>query len=327
MKSTITRRRMLAACALALPALHAFGQAAPFPTKLVRIVLPFPPGSANDIALRMVAEKLTEKWKQNVIVEYRPGGSTIIGTEAVARARADGHTLLANITSIVQNSALGRKLPYDLKRDLRPIAMVHRTQVAVLARSDLPASTLPEIFAFARRNPGKLNLADWGVGSTGNLVYEKMRVDQKLDFTLVTYKGGVEIITALLAGDVQVGMADLLSPAQHLRAGKLKVIGVTGPSRLPAYPNAPTLAESGVSGFEGFNWFGLFAPGQLDTAIALQINQAVNEALADPDIAKRFREDLIVEPGRLSLSEWEQTVDRDLASWQGVVRITKVSVE
>ena len=122
-------------------------------------------------------------------------------------------------------------------------------------------------------------------------------------------------------------MADLLSPAPHIRAGKLKVIGVTGPRRYAEYPKVPTLAESGVSGFEGFNWLGLFAPAQLDTAIAQQINQAVNEVLADPAVANRLRTELVVEPGRLSLQDWELTVARDLTSWRAVIQMSKVSVD
>lgn len=328
MKHQLTRRALLASSVAVVPAFDVFGQSATFPSKPVRIVFPFPPGTANDVAVRLVAERLSTKWKQSVIVDSKPGASTIIGTDMVARAPADGHTLLANITLVLQNTALGRKLPYNLQTDLRPVAQIHRSQLAVLARADFPAKNLSELIALAKQpTDNKIVFASWGLGSTAHIVYEKMRVDQKIDFTHVPYKGGAEIINGLLAGDVQVGMADLLTPAPHIKAGKIKVIGVTGPGRRPEYPNAPTLAESGVSGFEGYNWLGLFAPAALDTRLAMQINQAVAEALSDPVLVKRFTDDLIVEPGRLSLQEWSQTVERDLMTWRAVVQSAKVTVE
>lgn len=328
MKHQLTRRALLASSAAVVPAFNVFGQSATFPSKPVRIVFPFPPGTANDVAVRMVAERLSAKWKQPVLVDSKPGASTIIGTDMVVRAPADGHTLLANITLVLQNTALGRKLPYNVQTDLRPIAQIHRSQLSVLSRTDFPAKNLTEMFALAKRSTEmKFNFASWGLGSTAHIVYEKMRVDQKIDYTHVPYKGGSEIITGLLVGDVQVGMADLLSPAPHIKSGKIKVIGVTGPRRRPEYPNAPTLAESGVTGFEGYNWLGLFAPAALDTRIAMQINEAVAEALSDPVLVKRFTDDLIVEPARLSLNEWTQTVERDLTSWRAVVQRAKVTVD
>lgn len=320
------RRAILAAGAL-IPFNAAFGQSTGFPTRPVRIVFPFPPGTANDVGLRLVAEKLSQKWGQPVIVENKPGASTILGTDSVAKSPKDGYTLLVNITLILQNTALGRKLPYDLQRDLTPIAQIARAQLAVLARSDLPANNLTELYALTRRQPGKLNFASFGLASTAHIAYEKMRLDQGLEFTHIPFKGGVEIITGLLNGEVQVGMADFLSPAPHIRSGKLKVLGVTGPVRRPDFPRAQTMTESGVNGFNGYNWLGLFGPSGMPQSIALQINEAVNEVTRDQSTTDRFTKELGLEMSGLSLAEWTNTVQRDLASWTAVARLAKMSVE
>jgi tripartite-type tricarboxylate transporter receptor subunit TctC len=326
MEQSITRRHAIAAALACATSPQVFGRGAAYPSKTVKIVLPVPPGAAIDAAMRMVAERLAKKWGQSVVVENRPGASTIIATSAVVQSAPDGYTLLGGTNLLVQNEALGRKLPYDLTRDLQPIAQVLRAQAVVLARADLPVDSLQDLFMLARRRPGALSFASWGVASTAHIVYEKMRLDQRIEFTHVAYKGSTEIVTALLTGEVQVGMGELFSSGPHIRSGKMKVIGVAGPKRLRGFPNVPTLAEAGVLGFDVFSWSGLFGPANMDPAVVQQIGLAVNEVLGEREVVERFAKDLVLEAAPASPSVFAQTIERDLAIWRAIVRLTKVTL-
>ena len=298
-----------------------------YPTRVVRIVYPFPAGSANDIGIRMVAAGLSKIWKQAVIVENRPGASSIIGTQQVVKAEPDGHTLLATITILLQNTALGRSLPYDLQRDLAPVAQVFRAQLAVFASGNSSARTLGEMFERGKAQPDKYNYASFGLGSTTHMINAKIMLYRGAAFTHVPYRGGAEIVAALLAGDAEIGVADFLSPAPHIKSGKLRVIGVTGPKRVSFYPDAPTLAEAGVSGFEAYNWLGVFAPASTPASVVRKINADINTVLADPEVSRRMVNELVVEPASLSDVEFAQVVRNDLQSWTTVIKQTGIKPE
>jgi len=325
------RRRTLMAAALAAPAATVFpsiaaAQGSDFPSRPVRIVLPFPPGTANDITLRLLAERLSARWKQPVIVDNRPGGSSIIGTDAVAKSAPDGYTLLANITLIVQNPALRKKLPYDPK-DLTAVTQLNRQQLAVFVRSELPVRNFNELVALAQSKPGTLNFASWGLGSTAHLMFEKIQLDKGVKMVHVPYKGGAEINKAVLAGEADIGVADLLSPDAFFKAGKLRVIAVTGPQRLARMPDVQTLAEAGVKGFEGYNWVGLFAPANTPPAIVRRISDEINAIQADPALNKRFRDDMFVEPSETTPQDFARIYERDMATWTQVIKETRVTLE
>ena len=325
------RRRTLMAAALAAPAATVFpslaaAQGSDFPSRPVRIVLPFPPGTANDITLRLLAERLSARWKQPVIVDNRPGGSSIIGTDAVAKSAPDGYTLLANITLIVQNPALRKKLPYDPK-DLTAVTQLNRQQLAVFVRSELPVRNFNELVALAQSKPGSLNFASWGLGSTAHLMFEKIQLDKGVKMVHVPYKGGAEINKAVLAGEADIGVADLLSPDAFFKAGKLRVIAVTGPQRLARMPDVQTLAEAGAKGFEGYNWVGLFAPANTPPAIVRRISDEINAIQADPALNRRFREDMFVEPSETTPQDFARIYERDMATWTQVIKETRVTLE
>lgn len=316
-----------ACCAAALGPTSAMAQASGYPNRPVRIVLPFPPGTANDITLRMIAERLSKRWNQPVIIDNKPGASSIIGTDFVAKSAPDGYTLLANITLIVQNPALRKKLPYDATKDLIPITQLNRQQLAVFARSDLPVKSVGELLNYAKSNPDKINFATWGLGSTAHLMLEKIRVDKGAKMTHVPYKGGAEINKAVIAGEADVGVADLLSPDAHFKSGRLRVIGVTGPTRIPTMPDVQTLAEAGVQGFEGYNWVGLFAPANTPAQIVRKISDDINAVQADPALAKRFTEEMFVSPSATTPEEFAKIFNRDLGTWTSVIQRVGVSLE
>lgn len=326
-----TRRRVLKAAAGAaltsmLMTAPAWSQDLAFPTGPVRLVLPFPPGTVNDTILRILAERLSQRWNQPVTVENKPGASSMLGTTFVAQAKPDGHTLLANITLMVQNPALRAKLPYDPK-GLVPVMQINRQQLPVFVRSDLGIDSMTKLFAYAQANPGKINFATWGIGSTAHIIEAKIEQDKGIRMTHVPYKGGADIIKALLSGEADVAVADLLSPNAYFQNGKFRVLAVTGPKRLASMPDVPTLSEAGVAGFEGYNWLGLFAPAGTPPAILRKIAADVAAVQADPALEARFTKEMFVEPSSVGPDEFGRIYARDAENWGSVIRATKISLE
>ncbi len=232
----------------------------------------------------------------------------------------------ANITLIVQNPALRKKLPYDPK-DLVPVTQLNRQQLAVFVRSELPVRNFSELVAHAQARPGTLNFASWGLGSTAHLMFEKIQLDKGVKMVHVPYKGGAEINKAVLSGEADIGVADLLSPDAFFKAGKLRVIAVTGPRRLARMPEVQTLAEAGVGGFDGYNWVGLFAPASTPAAIVRRISDEINLVQADAALGKRFRDEMFVEPSETTPQDFAKIYERDMATWTQVIRETRVTLD
>lgn len=327
----LTRRRfgLLGAAALA-PAMgglaSAFAQGASFPTRPVRIVLPFPPGAVNDLVLRVLAERLAHRWGQPVMVENKPGGGTIIGTDQVAKSAPDGHTLLANVSSIVQNPWLRKKLPYDTLKDLVPVAQINRQQLVVVVRGGLPVKNFSGLIAYARAHPGKLNFATFGIASTAHMIHAKTEFDTGVNMLHVPYRGSQDIMKALLTGEADAAVSDLLTPSQYYADGRIRPVGVTGPERAPNFPQVQTLKEGGVSGFEPYGWLGLFAPGGTPAPILQQIAADLAAVQAEPALVKRFAE-MMVQPYSTTPEQFKQVFDRDLAVWGEVIKTTGVSLD
>lgn len=325
-----TRRRALQLAAATLAGLLAAGpaiaQEPDFPTGPVRIVLPFPPGTVNDTILRILGERLSQRWKQQVTIENKPGASSMIGAAAVAQAKPDGHTMLANITLMVQNPVLREKLPYDPK-SLVPVTQINRQQLPVFVRSDLGVDSMTRLLAHAQANPGKVNFASWGTGSTAHLIKAKIEQDKKVSMTHVPYKGGADIVRALLAGEADVAVADFLSPNAHFQSGKFRVIAVTGPRRVADLPDVPTLAEAGVAGFEGYNWLGLFAPAGTPAAVLRKVATDIAAVQDDPMLQARFRKEMFVEPTSTSVEEFQNIYARDAQTWAAVIRSTRITLD
>ncbi len=261
------------AAMLASIALTAGAQTTPqWPTKPVRIIVPYAAGGSVGAATRIFAQKLSEIWGQPVIVDNRPGGNTIIGTQAVARSAADGYTLLSVTNTHVINPWLQTKLPYDALKDFTAVATLTRSDYMLAAAPTFPPNTLKEFIAYTKANPGKVNSVANGLGTGQHLVNELFMDATGTRFTVIPYKGGGQSTTDLMSGVVQVSFNNLLNLASHVKVGQIKGIAISGDKRHPLLPEVPTFAEAGLSGFTATNWFGVLAPVGTSKEILQKIN-------------------------------------------------------
>jgi tripartite-type tricarboxylate transporter receptor subunit TctC len=288
--STCARRTFLgliasAAAGMCLGAGPAHAQT--FPDRPVRIIVPFPPGGAVDALARVTAEMLTQKWKQNVIVDNRPGGNQVIGTQTVAAAAPDGLTLLLATTGHAVNDTLIEKLPYDPARDFAGVALSATAPNILVVNPAVPAATLQEFIDYAKANPGKLNASHPGHGTTLHLGLEILKAATKTDFTIVGYKGTMPALHAVLAKEVDF-MFDVTAAVPHVRAGKLKALAVTSANRASILPQVPTLAEAGLPGVDIFSWYAYLAPAGTPAAILEQLNRYITEVLGSSSVQDRL---------------------------------------
>src|SRR5437660_7664528 len=252
--------RALAAALLVVAAPVALGQAA-YPTKPVRLVVPYPPGGTTDLLARAAAQKLSEAWGQQVIVANRPGAAGNIGAELVARSAPDGYTLLmGTVGTHAINASLYAKMPYDHVKDFAPVILVAGVPNVLVVNPQLPVNTVPGLVAYAKANPGKLNFASSGSGTSIHLSGELFKTMTGVQMTHVPYKGSAPALTDLIGGQVQLMFDNLPSALPQIKGGKLRAIAVTSTKRAPALPDIPTMAESGLPGFEASSWFGVLAP-------------------------------------------------------------------
>ena len=275
----------LLACIFALLASAATSQT--FPSKPVRIIVPVAAGGGVDTIARTYAAKMSESWKQPVIVENRVGGGTIIGADYVAKAAPDGHTLLFSSMSVAINAVLFRKLPFDPLKDLAPVGQITSNSF-VLGASLSVAADVKSLVAAARAQPGKLNYASTGPGSIAHLVGEVFRIETGIEVTHIPYKGDANVIPAMLTGEVHYAFLPQSAIMPQARAGKLRALGVTGRVRSPQLPELPTLIESGVPNFDFETWVGVFATGGTPVEVQARISAEVARVLRLPDIIERL---------------------------------------
>ncbi len=290
----ITRRQWLAGAAAgtlgaALP-FQGFAQPPAFPSKTVRIVVPYAPGGGMDVIARMLAEQLQRKWKQAVIVDNKTGASTIIGTLAVSKAPADGHTLLlTSEATITSNPYLFDKLPYDPKKDLAPITQVLSLPQMVVAHPSITANTLGELVAQNKASKQPLNYASYGSGSLPHLLFGGLKLRSGIDLVQVPYKGISPAVLATLADEVQLTLAGVAAAQAHIQAGKLKPLAVANATRIKEFPNVPTLQEEGFADINPHaSWFGLFSTGGTPEAICAQIQKDVAAIGNSPEFAQQL---------------------------------------
>ncbi|MDQ6620733.1 MAG: tripartite tricarboxylate transporter substrate binding protein [Pseudomonadota bacterium] len=276
---------LLLGCLLAV----SMAQAQTFPSKPVRIINPFAPGGATDIIARHMAQKLTELWGQPVIVENRAGASGAIGVEAVAKSPPDGYTLLiATQTTHAANPALYAKLPYDAATDFAPLTLAGSTPLALLVHPSLPVSSVKELLDFARKNPGKVIYASGGNGSSQHLAAELMASMSQTSMVHIPYKGAGPAMTDLLGGHVQVMFDNLPTALPHIRSGRLRALAVSTSARSPLAPDLPTIAESGLPGFDLATWFAFFAPAGTPRDIVDKISTDMRKVLAQQESRERL---------------------------------------
>lgn len=289
-----------------------------FPQRAVRIVVPFPPAGAVDILARVIAQKLGESWRAGVIVENRPGAGTVIGTDVVAKAPPDGHTMVLAVTAHAVNATLMDKLPFDPVKDFAPVVLAATAQNILVSHPAVPANSVRELIAHAKANPGKLNAGSPGLGTTMHLAAEMLKSAAGIQYTIVHYKGTQPSLNALLAGEVSF-LFDAGVSLPHIQAGKLKALAVTSVRRAAILPDVPTMIEAGVPDFVALSWYGFLAPAQTPVATIGILNQQINAALKDPHVRERIVK-IGLEPAGGSAAEFAQHVRAEVAKWGKVVR-------
>jgi tripartite-type tricarboxylate transporter receptor subunit TctC len=279
-------RVALTCLALALPNVAA---AQSYPTKPVRLVVPFPAGGTTDILARAMAQKLSEALGQQFVVDNRPGAGGNIGADIVAKSAPDGYTLLmGTVGTQAINPSLYAKMPYDAAKDFAPVILVAGVPNVLVAHPSVPAKTVAELIKLAKDKPGAINFASSGNGTSIHLSGELFKVMTGVQMSHVPYKGSAPAITDLLGGQVQIMFDNLPSAMPHIKAGKLRAIAVTSTKRAPALPDVPTIAEAGVPGFEASSWFGILAPTGTPRDIVLKINAEGNKALNSADMKEKL---------------------------------------
>ena len=279
----------LAAGAAALPVTSGIASAQAYPSRPVRLVIGYTPGGSADLTARLMGQWLSEKLGQSFVIENRPGGGTNIATEAVLRATPDGYTLLLVAPANAINATLYDKLPFDFIKEMEPIAGIIRFPNVVVVHPSLPIKSIPELIAYAKANPGKLNMASSGNGSTIHMSGELFKMMTGVDLIHVPYRGGALALTDLIGGQVQVMFDNLPTSAEYVKTGKLRGLAVTSTTRSEVLPDLPTVSEF-VPGYEASAWYGIGAPKDTPAEIIDKLNKAVNAILDDPTSKARFAE-------------------------------------
>jgi tripartite-type tricarboxylate transporter receptor subunit TctC len=314
---------MLAACAAISPPAAAQQQ---FPTRPLRLVVPFAPGGTNDIIGRIVAAKLAERLGQTVVVDNRGGANMVIGSEIVARASPDGHTLLIVAAGFAVNPSIRRKLPYDSARDFTPVGLVGGGPYLLVVHPSVPARTAGELAAWVKSKPGQVNYASSGVGSPPHLAAELFKATAGIDMQHIPYKGGGAVVPDLVAGRVSLFFGSIATLRPHVESGKLRAIAVTTKIRNAAMPEVPTFIESGFPGYEVDGWYGLLAPGKTPQPIIRRLNAELRGILDDPDTRARLAaRGIEAAPG--TPEEFAALIRNETEKWAKVVRAAGIQPE
>jgi tripartite-type tricarboxylate transporter receptor subunit TctC len=290
-----------------------------FPSKSVRLIVPFPPGGPADLLGRVYAEKLSAAWSQPVVVENRAGAAGNIGSDMTAKASPDGYTVLLIASSHVINSALYDKLPYDPIKDFTPISQVAYYSLVLVAHPSVPAQSLTELVALAKAQPGKLVLVSAGNGTPTHLTAELFRTAAQIDFLHVPYKGAAPATNDLLAGQGQLMFNNPVSALPHVTAGKLKALAVTGTQRSALAPDIPTIAESGYPGFEAGTWYAFLAPAGLLPEILKKLSMDIVAITKQDDLKARFAK-MGIEALGSTPEQLSEAMQADLVKWSAVIR-------
>jgi tripartite-type tricarboxylate transporter receptor subunit TctC len=297
----LPRRKFLylAAGAAALPAVSRFAWAQAYPSRPVRLIVPFAPAGASDITARLIGQWLSERLGQQFVIDNRPGGGGNIGTEAVVRAPADGYTLLMVGSANASNATFYDKLNFNFIRDIAPVAGVFRGPYVMVVNPSVPASTVPEFIAYAKATPRKVNMASSGIGAVPHVAGELFKMMAGIDMVHVPYRGGGPALTDLLAGQVQVYFPTTVASIGYIRTGRLRALAVTAATRSDALPDIPTVGES-LPGYEASTFYGVGAPKVTPAEIVDKLNKEVNAALDDPKMKARLADLGGVAPARIA---------------------------
>ena len=315
----------LAAGAVALPAVSPIAMAQAYPSRPVRVIVPFAPAGTTDILARLIGQWLSERLGQQFVIDNRPGGGGNIGTEAVVRASPDGYTLLLVGAWNAINATLYDKLNFNFIRDIMPVASIGGVPYVMVINPSLPAKTVPEFIAYAKANPGRVNMASAGTGAPSHVSGELFKMMAGVNMVHVPYRGGGPVMTDLLGGQVQVMFAPTPTSIEHIRSGKLRALAVTTATRSDALPDIPTVGDF-VPGYEASNWYGVGIPKNTPAEIIDKLNKEINAGLADPKIKARLV-DLggTVLPG--SPADFSKLIADDTEKWGKVIRAANIKAE
>jgi tripartite-type tricarboxylate transporter receptor subunit TctC len=300
--------------------------AAGFPERPVRLIDPYAPGGGSGVLARIISEKLSPIWGKQIVVDNRPGAAGALGTEMAMRAAPDGHTLVMGTSgSIAINPSIYPKLPYDPLRDLVAITQTSEQVSALALNPAVPASSVKELIALARSQPGKLNFSSAAHGSTGHLSGELFNQLAKVDTRHVPYKGSGPAAVALISGEVQMMIGNVLTLLPHIQSGRIKAIAVTSRERSPSLPHLPTIAEAGVPGYEAMGWNGVFAPAKTPRAIVNKLNADIVRVLNMPDVRERLAA-MGSTPVGGSPEQFADYVKREIERWGRVIRDSGIKI-
>ena len=294
-----------------------------FPTRPVRIIVPFAPGGAVDTVGRMVGQKLGDAWKQPVVVENRPGAGGIIAADMVAKSPPDGHTTLLATIALAVTPSTYRKLPYDPHKDIVPLTQITAHPLVLSVNPKLGVGSFAQLINLAKAKPASISYGTTGTGTSTHLLIEMLNLALKTDFLHIPYKGDAPQVAAMLGGEVQLGLVAVISVINHIQGGRLRPLGVTGSKRSALLPDVPTMAENGVAGFETGSWMGLFVPAGVPGETMARFQQEVAKVIALPDIRERFAKQGFEGIGNTP-QEFNARFQADAATYARVVRDAKI---
>jgi tripartite-type tricarboxylate transporter receptor subunit TctC len=306
--------------ALLLLAAPAMAQAQGWPSRPLRLVVPFPPGGSTDILARALSQKLAEELAQPVVIDNRPGAGGSIGAEAAAKAAPDGYTLMmGHLGTLAVNVGIYKKLPYDPVKSFAPVCLMAIVPSVLVVNNSLPVASVAELIAYAKKYPGKLAYGSAGNGSTSHLTTEYFKLATGIDVLHVPYKGVGPMLTDLVSGQLSMGLNGAPAVMPHVVSGRLRALAVSSLERLPSLPNVPTLDESGVKGFEANGWYGIVAPAGTPEAILRKLNSEIRSAMAAPELRARLDAEGAIPAGGMP-EEFGAFIASEIARWGAVLK-------
>jgi tripartite-type tricarboxylate transporter receptor subunit TctC len=298
----------------------------PYPSKPIRLIVPYPPGGTTSTFARLIGDKLTASWGHNVIVDNRPGGNTIIGTEMLFRAVPDGHTIMFLDSAHVINPSLFPYLPYVAVKDFAPVGTLATTELLLAVHPSVPANSLQEFMAYAKARPGQVNYASSGTGSVSHLSSELLNMLAEIKLVHIPYKGAAAALTDLMGGHVQMYFAAPISAIPHVKAGKIKAIAVPADTRLTALPDVPTFREAGMPNFSARNWYGVLAPGGTPRPVVNKLSTEIARILRMPDVRERLT-GMGMNPLVTTPEEFTALMRADLAKFAKIIKTANIKPE
>jgi tripartite-type tricarboxylate transporter receptor subunit TctC len=321
----VTAARVLGlACACAAAIVQAQPKSGPpdgYPNRPVRLLVGNAPGGGIDITARAVAQKLTERWDRPIVVDNRPGGAGLIAIDLTSQAAPNGYTLLVTSGSLIGSATAQKKLPYDTRKALASVTQLTTLCYMLLVNPSVPVKSVKELITYAKANPEKLHFGSSGVGGAGHLAGELLAHMGGMKIVHVPYKGGGLVLLDMISGQVQMGFTATISAMPHVRSGKLRVLAVTSPQRAKAFPDIPTIHESGLPGYQLVNWYGMFAPAGTPPAIVSVLHREVGRGLASPDVQAMFAKDGAEAAGSESPTAFRAVFEKEVVTWEKLIKL------